>query len=121
MLKTLLAEVKQYKKASILTPASLWWCEVVMEVLIPMMMAAIIDSGVEKGERAHYLHCTGRLQWPLMAMLSLACGACARTALAAEATSGFARNLRRAMFRKYPDASPFPTSTNTPRPGWSPV
>lgn len=49
MLKTLLAEVKQYKKASILTPAFMVG-EVVMEILIPMLMAYLIDSGVEKGD-----------------------------------------------------------------------
>lgn len=49
MLKTLLAEVKQYKKASILTPAFMVG-EVVMEILIPMLMAHLIDSGVEKGD-----------------------------------------------------------------------
>ena len=51
MLKTLLTEVKQYKKASILTPAFMVG-EVVMEILIPMLMAYLIDSGVEKGDRA---------------------------------------------------------------------
>ena len=49
MLKTLLAEVKQYKKASILTPAFMVG-EVVMEILIPMLMAHLIDSGVEQGD-----------------------------------------------------------------------
>ena len=49
MLKTLLAEVKQYKKASILTPAFMVG-EVVMEILIPMLMVYLIDSGVEKGD-----------------------------------------------------------------------
>mgnify|MGYP000758911062 FL=1 len=48
MIKTLLSQVKQYKKASLLTPlyAAL---EVVMEVLIPFITAAIIDEGIEAG------------------------------------------------------------------------
>ena len=48
MLKTLLAQVKQYKKSSLLTPlfAAL---EVVMEVLIPFITAMIIDQGIEAG------------------------------------------------------------------------
>ena len=51
MIKTLLAQVKQYKKASLLTPlyAAL---EVVMEVLIPFITAAIIDKGIEAGSIA---------------------------------------------------------------------
>ena len=54
MIKTLLAQVKQYKKASLLTPlyAAL---EVVMEVLIPFITAAIIDKGIEAGSIARYI------------------------------------------------------------------
>ena len=56
MIKTLLAQVKQYKKASLLTPlyAAL---EVVMEVLIPFITAAIIDKGIEAGSIAKVYHC----------------------------------------------------------------
>ena len=49
MLKILLAEVKQYKKASVLTPIFMTG-EVIMEIAIPMMMARLIDNGVDKGD-----------------------------------------------------------------------
>lgn len=94
MLKTLLSHLREFKRVSILTPIFVV-LEVVMEVLIPLMMAAIIDNGVEKGNMA-YVYRTGLLM-VLMAMLSLFFGACAGR-LAAKASSGFARNLRRGMF-----------------------
>lgn len=79
MLKTLLAEVKQYKKASILTPAFMVG-EVVMEILIPMLMVYLIDSGVEKGDVRTICITGGAMA--VMAMLSLACGATSCTAWA---------------------------------------
>ena len=94
MLKTLLSHLREFKRVSILTPIFVV-LEVVMEVLIPLMMAAIIDNGVEKGNMA-YVYRTGLLM-VLMAMLSLFFGVCAGR-LAAKASSGFARNLRRGMF-----------------------
>ena len=94
MLKTLLSHLREFKRVSILTPIFVV-LEVVMEVLIPLMMAAIIDNGVEKGNM-DYVYRTGLLM-VLMAMLSLFFGACAGR-LAAKASSGFARNLRRGMF-----------------------
>ena len=94
MLKTLLSHLREFKRVSILTPIFVV-LEVVMEVLIPLMMAAIIDNGVEKGNMA-YVYRTGLLM-VLMAMLSLFFGACAGR-LAAKASSGFARNLRHDMF-----------------------
>lgn len=45
MLKTLLKEVKEYKRASIVTPVFMI-VEVLMETLIPFLMASIIDEGV---------------------------------------------------------------------------
>ncbi len=95
MLKTLLAEVKQYKKASILTPLFMVG-EVVMEISIPLMMASLVDNGVEKGDvRAICL--TGAAM-AAMALFSLACGALSGK-YGALASSGFAHNLRAAMFR----------------------
>lgn len=95
MLKTLLAEVKQYKKASILTPIFMTG-EVVMEIAIPMMMARLIDNGVEKGDfRAVCV--TGGIM-AAMAFVSLACGVLSGK-YGALASSGFAHNLRQAMFR----------------------
>ena len=95
MLKTLLAEVKQYKKASILTPAFMVG-EVVMEILIPMLMAHLIDSGVEKGDVRTICITGGTMA--VMAMLSLACGVLSGK-YGARASSGFAHNLRQSMFR----------------------
>ena len=95
MLKTLLAEVKQYKKASILTPVFMVG-EVVMEILIPMLMAYLIDSGVEKGDVRTICITGGAMA--VMAMLSLACGVLSGK-YGARASSGFAHNLRQSMFR----------------------
>lgn len=94
MIKTLLAQVKQYKKASIITPL-LTILEAVMELLIPMAMASMIDDGIEKGDLRHVFLCGGIML--VMAGLSLAFGILAgRTA--AYASSGFACNLRDGMF-----------------------
>ena len=94
MLKTLLAQVKEYKTPSILTPVFAV-LEVFMEVLIPFLMASIIDNGIEKGD-VDYAIKVG-LVMLLLAMLSLTFGVLAGR-FAAQASSGFARNLRRAMF-----------------------
>ena len=59
MLKTLGAQVKEYKKASIATPLFMI-LEVIMEMIIPLMMASIIDDGVEAGESSSHL-CDGRM------------------------------------------------------------
>lgn len=52
MLKTLGAQVKEFKKASVLTPVFMI-LEVIMETVIPLLMASIIDDGVEKGDIGH--------------------------------------------------------------------
>lgn len=95
MLKTLLAEVKQYKKASLLTPLFMVG-EVVMEIAIPMMMSRLIDSGVNKGDLA-VVYQTGIIM-ALMAVVSLTCGVLSGK-YGALASAGFAHNLREAMFR----------------------
>jgi ATP-binding cassette subfamily B protein len=95
MLKTLLAEIKEYKKDSILTPIFMV-LEVVMEVIIPVMMASIIDDGVEKGSISHVVFMGVCML--AVAMLSLTFGATAGK-YAASASTGFAKNLRKAMFR----------------------
>ncbi len=95
MLKTLLAEVRQYKKASLLTPLFMVG-EVVMEIAIPMVMSRLIDDGVNKGNlRMVYL--MGSVM-ALMAFASLACGVLSGK-YGALASAGFAHNLRQAMFR----------------------
>lgn len=94
MLKTLLAQVKQYKKSSLLTPlfAAL---EVVMEVLIPFITAMIIDQGIEAGNMKK-VGLYGSIML-VFAMFSLLFGVLAGK-YAANASSGLACNLRDAMY-----------------------
>lgn len=96
MLKTLLAEVKEYKKASFLTPAFML-LEVAMEMIIPLMMASIIDDGVEKGDMKHIIYIG--LLMVVAAGIGLFAGFMGGK-YGALASSGFAKNLRQAMFRK---------------------
>lgn len=95
MLKTLLAEVKEYKRDSILAPVFIT-LEVIMEIIIPVMMASIIDNGVEKGDIRHV--CIMGLCMIAVAMLSLTFGAMSGK-VAARASTGFAKNIRNAMFK----------------------
>lgn len=95
MLKTLLAEVKEYKSDSLLAPVFIT-LEVIMEIIIPVMMASIIDNGVEKGNIRHV--CIMGLCMIAVAMLSLTFGAMSGK-VAARASTGFAKNIRNAMFK----------------------
>ena len=95
MLKTLAAEIKEYKKDSILAPVFITG-EVIMEIIIPVMMASIIDDGVNKGDMRHVTF-MGILMI-ITAMLSLTFGTLSGK-VAAKASTGFAKNLRNAMFR----------------------
>ncbi|MDO4838842.1 MAG: ABC transporter ATP-binding protein [Clostridia bacterium] len=94
MIKTLFRQVKQYKKASLLTPlfAAL---EVLMEVLIPFVTAELIDKGIQGGSIQDVWRYG--LLMVAMAMLSLLFGLLAAK-FAATASSGFAANLRNAMY-----------------------
>ncbi len=94
MVKTLLAQVKEYKKASLVTPVFMV-LEVLMEILIPTLMALLIDNGVNKGN-VRYVCIVGGIM-VVMAVLSLVFGVLAGR-YAAKASSGFARNLRKGMF-----------------------
>ena len=94
MIKTLAAQIKEYKAASILTPLCMIG-EVIMETLIPLMMASIIDYGVEKGDMAHIIK-MGVIM-VLIAFCGLLFGG-AGGVMAAKASAGFAKNLRKAMF-----------------------
>lgn len=94
MLKTLLAEVKEYKRDSILAPLFII-LEVIMEIIIPVMMSSIIDNGVEKGDIRHV--CIMGACMIAVAMLSLSFGVLSGKA-AAKASTGFAKNIRNAMF-----------------------
>lgn len=96
MLKTLGAQVKEFKSASILTPIFMLW-EVFMETLIPLLMASIINEGVNKGDTDHIYHMG---IWMIVAaILSLTAG-CLGAKYGAKASMGLGRNLRKAMFEK---------------------
>jgi hypothetical protein len=93
--KELLKQVKQYKKDSVLAPVYSA-LEVVMEVIIPFVMALLIDEGVEKGNMNKIL--LYGIIMIVLAMISLFAGMMAGK-YAASASSGFACNLREAMYR----------------------
>ncbi len=101
MFKNILACVGEYKKSSILAPISVTF-EVILEVLIPFMMAALIDQGVTPGNRNQIIRYGILLV--AAAMASLACGVLSGH-FAAVASAGFAKNLRKKMFYKVQDFS----------------
>ena len=101
MNRKLLRSVREYKRQSFLTPV-LVALEVLMEVLIPLLMANIIDIGIMQGDMG-YIVKTGVLL-VVMAMLALFFGAKAGQ-LAAIASAGYAKNLRHDIFYKIQDFS----------------
>lgn len=94
MIKTLAAQIKEFKKESVLTPIFMI-LEVVFETLIPLMMASIIDDGVEAGDMRH-IYLVGACMIAA-AFGGLFCGIMGGK-FGARASTGFARNLRQAMF-----------------------
>jgi ABC-type multidrug transport system, ATPase and permease components len=95
MLKTLLGQVKQYRRAALLTPV--WTtAEVLMGVLIPYVTASLIDKGINAGDMGG-VYRYGALM-VLMSLLSLLFGVLAGE-YAAYSSTGFAANLRDAMYR----------------------
>ncbi len=101
MLKKLLACVGEYKKASLLAPFYVTF-EVILEVIIPLLMAHIIDEGIEKNNMSAVL-LTGAVLLVLVGF-SLTCGALSGK-YAAIASAGFAKNLRKKMFYNVQDFS----------------
>ena len=101
MNKTLLRSVREYKKQSVLAPLFVI-LEVLMEVLIPMEMAKIIDVGIAKGN-INYIVQRG-LILVVMAMLALWFGVIAGK-MAAVAAAGYAKNLRHDIFYKVQEFS----------------
>ena len=94
MIKTLAKQIKEYKKDSILSPIYIA-AEVILELLLPFIMASMIDEGVEVGNMKHIV-ITGFIML-VVAMLSLFCGVmCGKHA--AIASTGFAKNVRKSMF-----------------------
>ena len=94
MIRTLLQHVKEYKRASISTPIFMV-LEVIMEMMIPYLMASIIDNGVNAGNMEH-IYKIGAVMI-VAAALGLVFGLLGGR-YGAKASTGFAKNLREAMF-----------------------
>ena len=94
MIRTLLREVKEYKKASVATPLFMI-LEVLMEMMIPFLMASIIDDGVNAGDLRHIYEVGGIMV--AAASIGLLAGM-AGGRYGAKASAGFAKNLRETMF-----------------------
>ena len=95
MLKTLGAQIKEYKWASIATPVFML-LEVAVDTIIPILMASIIDNGVNKGDTKH-IYIMG--VWMIVAALFGLLTGCLGAKYGAKAAMGFGKNLRAAMFR----------------------
>ena len=94
MLKTLGAQLKQYKKDAVITPL-LSVLEGILETLIPFVMADIIDKGIAVGDMGAIWKYGAVIV--CLALASLTCGVTAGR-FSARASTGFACNLREAMF-----------------------
>lgn len=94
MIKTLLSQVREFKKASFLTPFYMI-LEVLFEMFIPLVMASIIDKGVGNGDIGH-IYRMG-LVMAFLAFMGLITGILGGK-YGALASTGFARNLRKAMY-----------------------
>lgn len=94
MIKTLAKSIREYKKDSILTPV-LVSLEVILEVIIPLLMARLIDFGIDKGNMIYIWKIGAFLL--LAAFISLFLGAAAGKT-AAYASAGLAKNLRKDMY-----------------------
>ena len=94
MIKTLAKQIKEYKRASLVTPIFMI-LEVTMEMVIPLLMASIIDDGVQAGDMKHIfvIGC----YMVLAAIVGLFAGVMGGK-YGAKASTGFARNLREAMY-----------------------
>lgn len=94
MIRMILKEVKEYRNASLATPLFMI-LEVMMEMIVPFLMASIIDNGVEVGDIGH-IYRVGGLMIAAAAVGLLAGMAGGR--FGAKASAGLAKNLREAMF-----------------------
>ena len=94
MLKVLGAQIKEFKKDSLMTPVSMI-LEVIMEMIIPLLMASIIDDGVNAGNMNHIYKVGAYMV--VAAVIGLWAGMMGAK-YGAKASTGFARNLRKAMF-----------------------
>lgn len=96
LIKTLAACIREYRRDSILAPLMVSG-EVILEVLIPLLMARLIDEGIDAGNMPSILKYGSILL--VFAVISLACGALSGK-FAAQASAGFAKNLRHDMYYK---------------------
>ena len=96
MVKTLFKSVREYKLLSILTPLSVT-CEVILEVILPTLMAKLIDQGIYAGSMPDTIR-IGIILF-LTGMLSLFFGAISGL-FGAKAGAGFAKNLRKDLYYK---------------------
>ena len=94
MIRTIAKEIKEYKWASIATPLFML-LEVLMETLIPYLMASIIDKGVNAGDIGHIYRIGGLMI--VAAAIGLLAGM-AGGRFGAKASAGLAKNLRESMF-----------------------
>ena len=94
VLKTLAGQVKEFVKPSILTPLCMI-AEVIAEMVIPLLVASIVDDGIMKGDIACVVRVGATMA--LVSLLGLFFG-CMGARLGAFASAGFARNLRRSMY-----------------------
>lgn len=94
MVKTILAQIKEYKTAAILTPIFMI-LEVCMETIIPFLMGSIVDDGVNKGNTQH-IYILGAIMI-VVAVISLFCGLMGAK-FGSKASMGLGKNLRKAMF-----------------------
>lgn len=96
MLKTLGSHVKEYLAASIATPIFMIM-EVALETIIPLLMASIINDGVNKGDTRH-IYLMGA--WMVAAAVASLFAGCMGAKYGSKASMGLGKNLRRAMFEK---------------------
>ncbi|MBQ4309014.1 MAG: ABC transporter ATP-binding protein [Lachnospiraceae bacterium] len=96
MLKTLLGNLGKYKRSAILSPI-MTLCEVVIDVLLPIVISFLIDRGVSVGNMHNVLVYGGLML--VMAFIALFFGVMGAR-LAADASTGLAANLRRHMYEK---------------------
>ena len=101
MVRKLLRSVREYKTSSLLSPLFVT-CEVILEVIIPMLMANLIDFGIEAGNMQYILKMG--LALVICCIVSLTFGALSGK-YAAVASAGFAKNLREDMYNKVQEYS----------------
>ena len=94
VIRTIASQIKEFKRDSILTPLMML-LEVAMEMVIPLLMASIIDKGVEAGDLGHIERVGGVML--VMAVIGLLAGI-SGARFGARASAGLARNLRQSMY-----------------------